>query len=88
MKKVFLLTFMSLNVWPITLDEMGNLEKLLGNDPIVPSNFIQGCYELIAKEDNPKHVKLLSMILDTAEHKGHDEVLKTLKECESVIKSE
>ena len=83
-----LLSLISLNGWPVTLDEMIKLEKQLGDDAIVPSSFTKECYSLVSKEENPRHVKMLEKILDAAQTKDRDEVFKILKDFESVLKSE
>lgn len=88
MKKIILVFFFCLNSWGLTIEELISLEKELGDSIIIPTSFQQACYNLVAKEDNPHHVKILSTLMDTAQKKDRDEVLKLLKDYETLLKIE
>lgn len=85
--KIILLLMICLNSYGLTLEELLNLEKQLGNEPMAPSSFIKECYDLVSREQNPRHVKFLSTLLETAQNKDSEEVLKLLKGYEPVLKS-
>ena len=78
----------SANSWGLTLDELVQLEKTLGNEPMAPSSFVEECYHLVTLEDNPRYVKFLSQLLDIAQSKDSDEVMSYLKFVKNILKSE
>ena len=88
MKKLLLFLILSANVWGLTLEELMQLEKNLGDAPIAPTSFLQQCYDLVAKEDNPRHLRMLSTIMDKAQKVDSDELLILMKGYEGVLKNE
>ena len=88
MKKTIIILLFTLKGWGLTLDELGELEKSLGTEPLVSPGFVAECYELVSQEDNPRHVKLLSGLLVMAQHKDSEEILNYLHFIRSVLKSE
>ena len=88
MKKLLLLFFLSANVWGLTLEELMQLENHLKDTPMAPTSFLQQCYDLVAKEENPRHLKILSSILDKAQKVDSDELMILMKGYEGVLKND
>ena len=88
MRTLFLFLMISINALALTSDELAKLERKLGDGPLIPDDFIQECYRMIAKEENARHLKYLSILLDKAQSTDKDEVLKLLKSYEIILKTE
>ena len=88
MKKLFLMLIISMNALALTSDELVKLERKLGDGPLISDDFIHECYTMIAKEENARHLKYLSILLDKAQSTDKDEVLKLLKSYEVILKTE
>lgn len=88
MKKTIFFMMISLNSWALTLDELIKLEQKFDNTPMAPTSFIQECHDLVSREGNPRHIQMLSKILEIAKNNDKDAVKTLLKEYESVLRSE
>ena len=88
MKKTIIILLFTLNGWGLALDELGELEKALGKEAFASPSFIKECYDLVSLEENPRHVKLLSGLLDMAQSKDSEEIANYINFIKSVLKSE
>ena len=79
MKRLLCILFFCVNSWGLTSGELTKLERYLGNEPLAPWTFVEGCYDLLILEENPRNVEYLYQLFDIAQRRDSEEVLSYLK---------